>query len=41
MGSIGAAAIPGAGIVPIILVLQSLELPTRDISLIIGIDWLM
>ena len=41
LGTIGAAAIPGGGMVPILMVVESLGLPTNDIGLIIALDWFM
>ncbi|CAJ0572313.1 unnamed protein product, partial [Mesorhabditis spiculigera] len=41
LASIGAASIPSAGLVTMMIVLTALELPTDDISLIIAVDWLL
>lgn len=41
MASIGAASIPSAGLVMMILVLTSVGLPVSDISLIVAVDWLL
>lgn len=37
----GAASIPSAGLVTMILVLTAVGLPTEDISLIVAVDWLL
>lgn len=39
--SIGAASVPSAGLVTMLLVLTSVGLPTRDISLIVAVDWFL
>jgi len=41
LASIGAASVPSAGLVTMILVLTAVGLPTNDISLIIAVDWLL
>ncbi|XP_022664571.1 excitatory amino acid transporter-like [Varroa destructor] len=39
--SAGAAAIPSAGLVTMILVLTAVDLPTEDISIVITVDWIL
>jgi len=39
--SIGAASVPSAGLVTMLLVLTALGLPTKDISMIIAVDWFL
>ena len=39
--SIGAAGIPQAGLVTMVLVLQAVNLPTNDIGLILAVDWFL
>lgn len=41
IASIGAAGIPSAGLVTMILVLQAVGLPSDDIALIIAVDWFL
>ncbi|VDN28470.1 unnamed protein product [Cylicostephanus goldi] len=41
LASIGAASIPSAGLVTMMIVLTALGLPVNDISLIIAIDWFL
>lgn len=39
--SVGAAAIPQAGLVTMIMVLDVVGLPAEDISLILAVDWFL
>ncbi|XP_035226297.1 excitatory amino acid transporter 2-like [Stegodyphus dumicola] len=39
--SIGAASVPSAGLVTMLLVLTAVGLPTEDISMIVAVDWLL
>ncbi|XP_053699012.1 excitatory amino acid transporter 3-like [Sabethes cyaneus] len=39
--SIGTAAVPQGGLVTLVMVLDSIGLPSEDVSLIIAIDWLV
>ena len=39
--SIGAASIPSAGLITMLMVLTSVGLPTDDISLILAVDWFL
>lgn len=41
LASVGAASIPSAGLVTMILILTAVGLPTSDISLLVAIDWLL
>jgi len=41
LASIGAASVPSAGLVTMMLVLTAVGLPTSDISLIVAVDWLL
>lgn len=41
LGSVGAAGIPQAGLITLIIVLDTLGLPISDITVIITIDWLL
>ncbi|TPP64309.1 Amino acid transporter [Fasciola gigantica] len=41
LAAIGAASVPSAGLVTMMLVLTSVGLPTKDISLILAVDWLL
>ncbi|XP_022242936.1 excitatory amino acid transporter 2-like isoform X2 [Limulus polyphemus] len=39
--SIGAASVPSAGLVTMLLVLSAVGLPTKDITMIVAVDWLL
>ncbi|XP_006789626.1 excitatory amino acid transporter 2b [Neolamprologus brichardi] len=39
--SVGAASIPSAGLVTMLLILTAVGLPTQDISLLVAVDWLL
>lgn len=39
--SIGAAGIPQAGLVTMVMVLDTVNLPAEDVSLILAVDWLL
>lgn len=41
IASIGAASIPSAGLVTMVIVLQSVGLPVKDISLILAVDFIL
>lgn len=41
LASVGAASIPSAGLVTMLLILTAVGLPTEDISLLIAVDWLL
>ncbi|XP_031425541.1 excitatory amino acid transporter 2a isoform X2 [Clupea harengus] len=41
LASVGAASIPSAGLVTMILILTAVGLPTSDISLLVAVDWLL
>ncbi|EZA52103.1 hypothetical protein DMN91_011361 [Ooceraea biroi] len=41
LASVGAASIPGAALVTMLLVLTALGLPTNDVSLLFAIDWIL
>ena len=39
--SIGAAGIPQAGLVTMVMVLETLGLPAGDVTIILAVDWLL
>ncbi|XP_022245600.1 excitatory amino acid transporter 2-like isoform X2 [Limulus polyphemus] len=39
--SVGAASVPSAGLVTMLLVLSAVGLPTKDITMIVAVDWLL
>jgi Na+/H+-dicarboxylate symporter len=39
--SIGAASVPSAGLVTMLLVLTAVGLPTDDITMIVAVDWFL
>ena len=39
--SIGAAGIPQAGLVTMIMVLDTVGLPAEDVTIILAVDWLL
>ncbi|XP_046843152.1 excitatory amino acid transporter-like [Xenia sp. Carnegie-2017] len=39
--SVGAAGVPQAGLVTMLIVLQAVGLPVRDVSLIVAVDWFL
>lgn len=39
--SIGAAGIPHAGLVTLVMVLDTVGLPPEDVTLIIAVDWIL
>lgn len=39
--SIGAAGVPQAGLVTMVIVLSAIGLPAEDVTLIIAVDWLL
>lgn len=39
--SIGAAGVPQAGLVTMVIVLSAVGLPAEDVTLIIAVDWLL
>lgn len=41
LASIGAAGVPSAGLVTMVIVLSALNLPQTEISLIYAVDWFL
>uniref|UniRef100_A0A0N5ATZ5 Amino acid transporter n=1 Tax=Syphacia muris TaxID=451379 RepID=A0A0N5ATZ5_9BILA len=41
LASIGAAAVPSAGLVTMLIVLSAVGLPAKDVSYIVAVDWLL
>ena len=41
IASIGAAAVPSAGLVTMVLVLSALGLPDDDVGMIVAVDWFL
>lgn len=41
LASIGAASIPSAGLVTMLIVLTAVGLPANDVTMIIAVDWLL
>lgn len=41
VASIGAAGVPNAGLVTMVIVLTAVGLPANDVTLIIAVDWLL
>uniref|UniRef100_A0A915IIU9 Amino acid transporter n=1 Tax=Romanomermis culicivorax TaxID=13658 RepID=A0A915IIU9_ROMCU len=41
LASVGAASVPSAGLVTMLLVLTAVNLPVEDVSLIIAVDWML
>lgn len=41
LASIGAASIPSAALVTMLLILNALGLPVNDVSLLVAVDWLL
>ena len=39
--AIGAAGVPQAGLVTMVIVLTAVNLPTEDVTLILAIDWFL
>ncbi len=41
VASIGAAGVPNAGLVTMVIVLTAVGLPATDVTLIVAVDWLL
>ncbi|VDN60422.1 unnamed protein product [Dracunculus medinensis] len=41
LASVGAASVPSAGLVTMLIVLTAVGLPVKDVSLIVAVDWLL
>lgn len=41
VASIGAAGVPNAGLVTMVIVLTAVGLPASDVTLIVAVDWLL
>jgi len=41
MASVGAASIPSAGLVTLVLVVTALGLPTKDIGILFSVEWIL
>ena len=41
LASIGAASVPQAGLVTMVIVLTALDLPANDVTKILAVDWLL
>lgn len=39
--SVGAAGIPAGGVLTLAIILEAIGLPTKDISLILAVDWIV
>ena len=41
LASVGAASVPSAGLITMMLVFSAVGLPLEDISLIVAVDWFL